>query len=554
MYSSSNKTKEEIMKPEIDEQQPSRLHWQRAIVSTVMASTVALSGVSGICGFLMLHTSAAIGAVASTVNANVKLTDADARHLLNRVSFAASSEDIAAFTGLTRAQATDRLLATSREVAATPPPSWVGAALVPAGRYRGMSREEREAELKLNAERAIDLREWWFREMLTTPSPLTEKMTLFWHNHFATSQQKVKQTALLYHQNVLLRKYALGNFRTMLHLIARDPAMLIYLDNANSRKEQPNENFAREVMELFTLGEGNYTERDIKEMARAFTGWSLDRETGEFMFRRNFHDTGEKTIFGKRGVYEGDQALDLLLQRPETAQFITRKLWREFVSPDPDEAEVNRLATIYRESGYNNAKLMRAMLTSDVFYAAQNRASLIKSPVEFVVGTMKMFEIEASNLRPFVLQSALLGQNVFSPPNVKGWPGGETWINSASLLGRKQFIERLFKNDDRGDARNSMNMATMNNMADMAEAGSGNNMPGSAGRNARQQKNVERAMNALKWDLNKWASHYNDGKGVDGPEQMSKVLLAVTPSAMPASNNPSDWARLFVADPAYQLK
>ncbi len=151
--------------------------------------------------------------------------------------------------------------------------------------------------------------------------------------------------------------------------------MLIYLDNANSRREQPNENFAREVMELFTLGEGNYSEQDIKEMARAFTGWSLDRETGEFMFRRGMHDAGVKTIFGKRANFDGDQALDLLLKQPETAVFITRKLWREFVSPAPDEADVVRLAALFRESGYSIAKLMQAMLVSDAFYAADNPAA-----------------------------------------------------------------------------------------------------------------------------------------------------------------------------------
>ena len=493
------------------------------------------------CVAVVLLAMASIGVQAAPTD---RLTQDDARHLLNRTGFAASAADAAAFSGLTRAQAAEKLLADARDVALTPPPAWVNTPIIPASKFRDMTREEREAEQRLNAERAFDLREWWFREMLTTPSPLTEKMTLFWHNHFATSQQKVRYTTLMYQQNVLLRKHALGNFGVMLRQVARDPAMLIYLDNANSRREQPNENFAREVMELFTLGEGNYSEQDIKELARAFTGWSIDRETGEFMFRRGIHDAGAKTIFGKRGNFEGDQALDLLLKRHETARYITTKLWREFVSPTPDARDVDRLADGFRESGYNISKLMQAMLSSDTFYEASNRGVLIKSPVEFVVGTVKLFEIRTPNLRPFVLASALLGQNVFAPPNVKGWPGGEHWINSASLLGRKQFIDRLFKNEDRMESM----MNALDEMADRSGT------PSPEGRAQRQQRNVERAMGALNWNLEQWSSAFEPAGGTGGELGMAKVVLAVAPRAMPTSSKPVDWARALVADPAYHLK
>ena len=199
----------------------------------------------------------------------------NARHLLNRSGFAAADTDIATFAKLNRDDAADRLLRSVQSVATQPPPAWVNEPPVPPVGLRDMSPEQRQAEQRKNIERAFELREWWFREMLTTPSPLTEKMTLFWHNHFATSQQKVRFAPLIYQQNLLLRRNALGNFGTLLHEMARDPAMLIYLDGANSRKDQPNENFAREVMELFTLGEGHYSEQDIKESARAFTGWSI---------------------------------------------------------------------------------------------------------------------------------------------------------------------------------------------------------------------------------------------------------------------------------------
>ncbi|MCY7386743.1 MAG: DUF1800 domain-containing protein [Burkholderiales bacterium] len=474
-----------------------------------------------------------------------------ARHLLGRSVFAVSSAEIGVFATLTRAEAAERIVkaAAAATTATTAPPVWVTEKPIAPVRLQAMSQEERMAEQRRNVEHAFQLREWWFREMLSTPAPLAEKMTLFWHNHFATSQQKVRFTPLLYRQNVVLRRNALGNFGTMLREMARDPAMLIYLDGANSRKEQPNENFAREVMELFTLGEGNYSERDIKEVARAFTGWSVDRETGEFMFRRGIHDYGNKTVFGKTGNFDGDQVIDILLKRPEAAQFITRKLWKEFVSPTPDEAQMAKLASGFRESGYDIAKLMRAMLSSDAFYATENRAALIKSPVEFVVGTMKTFEIETPNLRPFVLASALLGQNVFAPPNVKGWPGGEAWINSATLLGRKQLLDRLFRNEDRLDVA----MRSVDAMA----AQNGDVAP--PGRDGRMQRQMERQMGGIRWNLDNWAKGFVDverGRSVaSGVPEMTRVVLPMAPLRIVAStDNPADLVRQLVTDPAYQLK
>ncbi|MBL0125724.1 MAG: DUF1800 domain-containing protein [Betaproteobacteria bacterium] len=477
----------------------------------------------------------------------------NARHLLNRTGFAASDGDIGVFAKLNRAEAADRLLKAAQSVATQTPPAWVSEPPVPPVRLRDMSPEERQAQQRKNVERAFELREWWFREMLTTPSPLTEKMTLFWHNHFATSQQKVRFTPLIYQQHVMLRRNALGNFGTLLREVARDPAMLIYLDGANSRKEQPNENFAREVMELFTLGEGHYSERDIKEAARAFTGWSVDRDTGQFMFRRGIHDYGNKSVLGKSGNFDGDQVIDILLRKPETAQFVTRKLWREFISPavgkPADEAQVARFADEFRDSGYNISRLMRVILTSDAFYAPGNRASLIKSPVEFVVGTMKQFDIETPNLRPFVLAAALLGQNVFSPPNVKGWPGGEAWINSATLLGRKQLIDRLFRNED-------VLEAALRSMDEMAMRNGEEPQPG---REARQRRQMERQMGGIRWNLDKWADKFAGSGSNPVPRQglmdMTRVVLAVAPQNPPTtSDKPADWARQLVHDPVYQLK
>lgn len=225
-------------------------------------------------------------------------------------------------------------------------------------------------------------------------------MTLFWHNHFATSQKKVRYPQLMYRQNVLFRRHGLGNFATMLREVARDPAMIVFLDSATNRKGQPNENFARELMELFTLGEGHYSERDVKEAARAFTGWSIEPETGEFRFQRFQHDGGVKTVLSNTGNLNGDDVLDILLAHPRTAEFITEKLWREFVSPEPEADEVKRLARAFRQSGYDISALMRELMTLNAFYASENRAALIKSPVELMVGTMKLFDIEFKNPRP----------------------------------------------------------------------------------------------------------------------------------------------------------
>ena len=499
----------------------------------------------------MFHVTVAFWFAAAAMAQGAALGSDGARHLLGRTGFAASNADIRAFATLSRTEAADRLIksAAASTIAITTPPTWVNDKPIAPAIRQAMSQEERMAEQRRNVEHAFELREWWFREFLNTPSPLAEKMTLFWHSHFATSQQKVRFTPLMYRQNVLLRRNALGNFGALLREMARDPAMLIYLDGANSRKEQPNENFAREVMELFTLGEGNYSERDIKEVARAFTGWSIDRESGEFTFRRGIHDYGNKTLFGKTGNFDGDQIIDVLLSRPEAAQFITRKLWKEFISSTPDENEVVKMASGFRESGYNIAKLMRAVLTSDAFYAPGNRAALIKSPVEFVVGTMKIFDIETTNLRPFVIASALLGQNVFAPPNVKGWPGGEAWINSTTLLGRKQLIDRLFKNEDRMDVA----MRSVDAMA----AANGDVAP--PGRDARMQRQMERQMGGIRWNLDGWAKAFVEpqrgGSVATGLREMTRVVLPMAPMRNVSSvPNAADIVRQLVADPAYQLK
>jgi uncharacterized protein (DUF1800 family) len=307
--------------------------------------------------------------------------------------------------------------------------------------------------------------------------------------------------------------------------------MVIYLDSASNRKAQPNENFAREVMELFTLGEGHYTERDVKEAARAFTGWSLDPEAGEFMFRRLQHDEGVKTVLGREGNLRGEDVLDVLLAHPRTAEHVVEKLWREFVSPSPEPAQVKRVARIYRDSGYDTKVALRGLLTSDAFYAPENRAALIKSPVELVVGTLRQFRFVTGDMLPFAFAVAQLGQNLFAPPNVKGWPGGEAWINTTTLLARKQLLERLFRDEDTRAMPGAMERASLMQNTD----------------NPRVR--AARAMADVRFDSTRWFAE------LAGRDTVQAVLLAAAPAnAVPSDAAGMELLRVLTQDAVYQLK
>ena len=390
----------------------------------------------------VLIAAALIGAAAGAAPGTaLALNAGDARHLLARTGFGATPADIDALAAMTREEAVEAILARSGEAARTPPPDWTENWQPP--RTEGMSEAERLALRDTRREQGRELKGWWLAEMRATPTPLTEVMTLFWHNHFTSSLQKVKVPALMYRQNVLLRRHALGNFAALLHAVARDPAMLIYLDNARSRKEAPNENFARELLELFTLGEGRYDETDLKEAARAFTGWSLDPASAQFKYRPRWHDSGQKEFLGTRGAYDGDDVIDLLLARPETAEFIVAKLWRRFVSETPDPVAVTRLAAVFRSGGYEIRPLLSALFTSQAFWAAENRGRLVKSPVDLIVGTLRLFDLPVADDRDVAWLTRRLGQDLLDPPNVKGWPGGTAWITGASLLDRQSLLLRV---------------------------------------------------------------------------------------------------------------
>ncbi len=377
----------------------------------------------------------------------------EARLLLSRTAFGATPDEIRALESQDYGSAVERLLDNARPQAGTPAPAWLDQG--PAELRRRQQAAVAEAKPGVDGkplqiarpvqEQGRELRNWWVEEMLATDQPLVERMVLFWHNHFTSSMLKVRYAPALFRQNALFRREALGSFATLLAEVARDPAMLIYLDGMRNVARQPNENFARELLELFTLGEGHYGEADIKAAARAFTGWTVDRATGQFIERPAQHDDGEKTFLGQTGRFGGDDVIAILLKHPRTAETIVEKMWREFVSLRPDPAEVRRLAASFRAGGYQIKPLVRALLMSQAFRDPANRGGLIKSPVELIVGTVHVLGLPVPEKTQLVRMMQGLGQVPFDPPNVKGWPGGESWITTYTLLLRQQFLRRIIE-------------------------------------------------------------------------------------------------------------
>ena len=285
-------------------------------------------------------------------------------------------------------------------------------------------KQQRQQEKELNLA--------WINRMSTTDAVLQEKMTLFWNNHFACRTNKASFAQQL---NNIQRANALGSFKTMLFQVAESPAMLQFLNNQQNLKGHPNENFAREVMELFTVGRGNYTEQDVKESARAFTGYGFNK-TGEFLVRPFVHDTGPKTFMGKTGNFTGEDILNMLLERKETAHFISNKLYKYLVNETPDATHVNAMADVFYNANYEIKPLLEFVFNADWFYDDKNTGNLVKAPVEFLVGLNRQFYITYQRPEVLLQFQRVLGQVLFYPPNVAGWPGGRNWIDSSSLMYR----------------------------------------------------------------------------------------------------------------------
>lgn len=306
-----------------------------------------------------------------------------------------------------------------------------------------LSQEQKQEMQKKSREEIRNLNLEWLDEMVNSEQQLREKVALFWHGHFAC-----RNLNALYQQDLIniIRKNALGNFGTMLKEVSRSAAMLAFLNNQQNRKQHPNENFAREVMELFTMGRGNYTEKDIKEAARAFTGWQF-KLNGDFVFRPMLHDDGEKTVLGKTGNFNGDDILGILLEQKQTSVYITKKIYRYFVNDEVDDQKVKTLADKFYKSGYDIAALLKDIFTSDWFYDAKNIGTRVKSPVELIVGIRRAMPMQFENEEVLLQVQKILGQILFYPPNVAGWPGGLNWIDSSSLMFRMRIPQFVWNKE-----------------------------------------------------------------------------------------------------------
>lgn len=360
---------------------------------------------------------------------NLAWTHREAAHLLNRAQYGCAPAEIdrAVSEGLNASL--QRLLEPQPESA----------------EFSNAEAALREAVISTAS--IANLKIWWLYRMRYSANPLTEKLSLFWHNHFATSNAKVNSVPYMLNQNDLIRAHALGDFKAMLHGMSRDTAMLVWLDGNANRKRHPNENFAREIMELFALGVGNYTERDIQEAARAFTGWHV-RE-GHFWKNTLQHDHSSKTLLGKTGDFDGNDIVDLCLAQVACPRFLAKKLAKTFVCPEPSDQAVDALATRIRHHDFQLKPVLRELFSSRWFFQADNRRALIKAPLDVVLGAMRAL---TQPIRwPGVVQLlADLGQSVFEPPSVKGWEGGRLWITSQSLLLRANFATELTSTEKYG--------------------------------------------------------------------------------------------------------
>lgn len=360
-----------------------------------------------------------------------------ARHLLNRAGFGLPAERWNHLAGMPPEEAVREMA----EFSPTPPPATPDFILSPIERrdlrkmhpgldepqfqliYQERQREERNAVAQLQA--------WWMRQMFTAAHPLEEKMTLFWHGHFATSAQKVRESYYNHQLYQVFRTHAMGNVKALTIAVGQSPAMLEYLDNRKSTREKPNENWARELMELFTLGQGQYTEADIKESARAFTGWTSERMS--FKYTLGKHDTGEKSFLGQTGTFDGWDIIDIIFEQPATAKFIAGKLWAFFAGDVVDDAVVEALAQTLRDHDYEVRPMLAQLFSCEAFYSDRVMGSQIKSPVQFALQLCHDLGVEP----PFgqlPRATRALGQDLFYPPNVKGWDGNRAWINANSLL------------------------------------------------------------------------------------------------------------------------
>lgn len=366
------------------------------------------------------------------------LTFKESKHFLGRTGFQPSNTEISHYLNLTKKQAIDKRIGEIKTYPENPLPTELQTPYISVN-LKKINRVERIQLIKEQRKRMQTLQVWWLNEMLTTTSPASENLTLFWHNHFVTSADKVKTPELMAMQNLTLRRNAAGNFRTFLNDILQDPAMLRYLDNQQNRKDKPNENLARELLELFTLGEGNYSENDIKIVASILSGSGFDPKTGLFKFNSNQHDNSHKKIWGQSGHFMPKDLVELILQKQETAELITKKLWDHYITLPIPKDSLKQLSEIFRTE-YDIKALITEILNRPEFWSTQNMGTQIKSPIQLIVGLHRQFEALPNNLKQTITIAKQMNQNILYPPNVKGWKVGEDWINTNTLIQRQNFL------------------------------------------------------------------------------------------------------------------
>jgi uncharacterized protein (DUF1800 family) len=378
-----------------------------------------------------------------------------AAHLINRAGFGGNPQDIENLRQMGLDAAVSWFVDYDKRYDSAPPPDWAHPDPAQSARHQAYEKAtdpetkrmlQQQENIAINAQMA-DLRYWWLRRMALGPRPFQEKMTLFWHGHFATSFEKVRMPYFLWLQNETIRQNALSTFNQLLTAVSEDPAMLRYLDGATSNKAHPNENFAREVMELFALGEGHYTEQDIQQAAKAYTGWGLDKDQMRYEYHRANHDDGPKTVFGQTGNYTGEDVLGLICAQPQCAKFIAEKVWRFFAQDQPPQPVVDALASTFQKQNLDIKSLMRTVFLSKEFYAPEVIRAQIKSPVQWLIAATHQLHAPLPTQAMSLVMLSMLGQELFQPPNVKGWDGGIAWITTNNLLNRDNFAAALVEGD-----------------------------------------------------------------------------------------------------------
>ncbi|MEM1157130.1 MAG: DUF1800 domain-containing protein [Verrucomicrobiota bacterium] len=385
--------------------------------------------------------------------------DVQLSHLLNRAGFGKAPAQGAPDVGAGPEAWVDRLLDTPARMNPSDEPEWVKGTNYSEKmmrNFRDLPETERRTKLKemqrMNRQHVQSVREWWLDRILRSEEPLQEKLTLFWHGHFVSSSQKVKVGKHHWIQNNLLRYRGLGSFRDLTVAVGRDPAMLIYLDGARSQKGSPNENYARELMELFTLGEGHYTEDDIKAAARAFTGRLAGRYSDKSTLAPRQFDRGEKTFFGQTGRFDDADIVDIILQQQQASRYITRKLWEYFAYAHPEPEIVDSLALTFRENDYQLKPVLREMFLSQQFYSKKAVRTQIKSPVMWLASLARVLDLDPFPTKIGTRVLDQLGQQLLNPPSVKGWDGGRAWVSTTTLIMRNNLAHLLINGGSPGKA------------------------------------------------------------------------------------------------------